>query len=294
MFQNSHHIISSLFNTNILKNKLFFSFEFFPPKNLKEIQILLKIIKKLEFLNPLFFSLTHSAKETNYCYTEKILSILLKNTHIPVFPHLTGINFQKSEIIQIAQKYSQYDIKKIVVLRGDILKYSQNSQLYATDLIKILKNVNNFQFIVAAYPEIHPESKNMSEDLKNLKNKEKLGASSAITQFFFSVEKFLLFCKKCKKSNIKLKIIPGILPILSFKQLIHFTQLTNVHIPEKMLYFFSKYKNCPKKFEEYSIQVATNLIFELLQKNILHFHIYTLNRIYLFSKILNKLEKMLL
>ena len=63
---------------------------------------------------------------------------------------------------------------------------------YASDLVKLLREVADFDISVAAYPEVHPEAKSAQADLINLKRKIDAGANHVITQFFFDVESYLL------------------------------------------------------------------------------------------------------
>jgi methylenetetrahydrofolate reductase (NADPH) len=46
---------------------------------------------------------------------------------------------------------------------------------------------------VAAYPEMHPQAKSMSDDILMFANKMKAGADSAITQYFFNSDAYFRF-----------------------------------------------------------------------------------------------------
>ena len=48
------------------------------------------------------------------------------------------------------------------------------------------KTGDHFDVMVAAYPEIHPESDSYDSDIKFLKLKFDAGANCAITQYFFN------------------------------------------------------------------------------------------------------------
>jgi methylenetetrahydrofolate reductase (NADPH) len=73
---------------------------------------------------------------------------------------------------------------------------------------------------VAAYPEGHPESKGVEADVENLKRKIDAGANRAITQFFFDTDVFLRYRDRCAAAGIDISIVPGILPITRFPQLL--------------------------------------------------------------------------
>ena len=81
-----------------------------------------------------------------------------------------------------------------------------------------LKKLANFDISVAGYPEIHPDSKNKELDLDNLKRKVDAGADRIITQFFFDENIFLKFRDDIAKQGIKIQLLPGIMPIQTYKR----------------------------------------------------------------------------
>ncbi len=109
----------------------------------------------------------------------------------------------------IAQDYWNNGIRHIVALRGDLPPGSGKPDMYAADLVTLLKEVGDFDISVAAYPEVHPEAeKRAGGDLLNLKRKVEAGANRAITQFFFDVESYLRFRDRCVSAGIDVEIIP--------------------------------------------------------------------------------------
>ncbi|WP_075431654.1 methylenetetrahydrofolate reductase [Buchnera aphidicola] len=279
MWHRKINLIKEKYNISNLKNKIKVSFEFFPPKNTIIDSLFINSIRELKNFNPDFFSVTHSVNTKNKKDTSIVVQEIRRiASNITVAPHLTSIGYTVMDLKNIAEKYWQDGIRNIIALRGDFpLKY-QGPKIYAVDLIKQLKNVANFKIFVAAYPEIHPESINLKDDLMNLKNKMDVGAEHAITQFFFDVEKFLRFRDNCYKNNINIDIIPGILPILDIQQLEKFSNMTNVYVPKYILKKFHQHIKNNKKCISMSINIAVNIILKLYQEGIKKFHLYTLNR----------------
>ena len=172
------------------KNDLNVSFEFFPPKDEQMGQTLWKSLKRLEPLNPQFVSVTYGAMGSTRSRTHELVKKIIKKTSIQPAAHLTCVGSSIGEINEIAENYWKDGVRHIVALRGDNpLESKQNCYelRFATDLIKILKKVNDFEITVSAYPECHPESKNTEQDIDYLKKKIDLGATRAITQFFFKI-----------------------------------------------------------------------------------------------------------
>lgn len=279
MYYTDINLIEYKQNLLNLKNKIKISFEFFPPKNITKDVFFINTIKTLGNFNPNFFSVTHSVNTHNKYDTSIVVNKIRKIVNnITVVPHLTSISYSSMDLKNIAVNYWKQGIKNIVALRGDIPRQHTGTKIYAVDLIKILKDVANFNIFVAAYPEIHPESTCLKDDLMNLKNKMDFGADHAITQFFFSIEKFLRFRDYCYKNNIDIDIIPGILPILDIQQLKRFSNMTNVSVPNYILdNFYHNIKN-KKKCISMSIKIAVNIVLQLYKEGIKKFHFYTLNR----------------
>ena len=76
-----------------------------------------------------------------------------------------------------------------------------------------------FEISVGAYPESHPDSSGLSNDLAFLKAKQDAGADRAITQFFFEPETYLRFLEKARGAGITMPILPGIMLQPNFKGL---------------------------------------------------------------------------
>ena len=55
-----------------------------------------------------------------------------------------------------------------------------------------------------------------------MKRKVDAGASRAITQFFFDTDVFLRYRDRCVAAGIRADVVPGILPITRFPQLLRF------------------------------------------------------------------------
>ena len=201
-------------------NKINVSFEFFPPKNEESINSLWQNIKRLEPLKPKFISVTYGAGGSTRENTHSLVKEIKKKTHLIPAAHLTCIDTSKEEIEDIATDYWTNDIKHIVALRGDLPKVKKNKSdfKYATDLIEVLKNKYDFDITVSAYPEKHPDSANLEQEYDILKKKIDLGASKAITQFFFDVNCYFDFIDGATKRGINIPIIPGILPVTNCKK----------------------------------------------------------------------------
>ncbi|EEV6019003.1 methylenetetrahydrofolate reductase [Escherichia coli] len=254
------------------------SFEFFPPRTSEMEQTLWNSIDRLSSLKPKFVSVTYGANSGERDRTHSIIKGIKDRTGLEAAPHLTCIDATPDELRTIARDYWNNGIRHIVALRGDLPPGSGKPEMYASDLVTLLKEVADFDISVAAYPEVHPEAKSAQADLLNLKRKVDAGANRAITQFFFDVESYMRFRDRCVSAGIDVEIIPGILPVSNFKQAKKFADMTNVRIPAWMAQMFDGLDDDAETRKLVGANIAMDMVKILSREGVKDFHFYTLNR----------------
>ena len=254
------------------------SFEFFPPRTSEMEQTLWNSIDRLSSLKPKFVSVTYGANSGERDRTHSIIKGINDRTGLEAAPHLTCIDATPAELRIIARDYWNNGIRHIVALRGDLPPGSGKPEMYASDLVTLLKEVADFDISVAAYPEVHPEAKSAQADLLNLRRKVDAGANRAITQFFFDVESYLRFRDRCVSAGIDVEIIPGILPVSNFKQAKKFADMTNVRIPAWMAQMFDGLDDDAETRKLVGANIAMDMVKILSREGVKDFHFYTLNR----------------
>ena len=254
------------------------SFEFFPPRTSEMEQTLWNSIDRLSSLKPKFVSVTYGANSGERDRTHSIIKGIKDRTGLEAAPHLTCIDATPDELRTIARDYWNNGIRHIVALRGDLPPGSGKPEMYASDLVTLLKEVADFDISVAAYPEVHPEAKSAQADLLNLKRKVDAGANRAFTQFFFDVESYLRFRDRCVSAGIDVEIIPGILPVSNFKQAKKFADMTNVRIPAWMAQMFDGLDDDAETRKLVGANIAMDMVKILSREGVKDFHFYTLNR----------------
>lgn len=254
------------------------SFEFFPPRTSEMEQTLWNSIDRLSSLKPKFVSVTYGANSGERDRTHSIIKGIKDRTGLEAAPHLTCIDATPAELRIIARDYWNNGIRHIVALRGDLPPGSGKPEMYASDLVTLLKEVADFDISVATYPEVHPEAKSAQADLLNLRRKVDAGANRAITQFFFDVESYLRFRDRCVSAGIDVEIIPGILPVSNFKQAKKFADMTNVRIPAWMAQMFDGLDDDAETRKLVGANIAMDMVKILSREGVKDFHFYTLNR----------------
>lgn len=260
------------------------SFEFFPPKTPEMEKNLWDTVKELEPLNPRFVSVTYGAGGSTRERTHQTVKRIIEETKLKPAAHLTCVNATRDEIDDVARKYWEIGVKHIVALRGDppdgASKYSPHPNGYAhsVDLVKGLKKIADFEISVAAFPEVHPEAISAESDLDYLKMKIDAGADRAITQYFFDTATFLKFYENAQKKGIKTPIVPGIVMIAGFKQLVNFSARCGATVPKWVYELLEGLDEKPEQRNIVSAIIAAEICLTLRKEGIEQFHFYTLNR----------------
>ena len=263
-------------------SKISVSFEFFPPKNQVSIDSLWNNIKRLEPLKPKFISVTYGAGGSTRENTHNLVKEIKKKTTLEPAAHLTCMGTSYDEIDKIAEDYWNAGVRHLVALRGDVPKeierHQRNDFKYATDLIEFLKKKYDFEITVSAYPEMHPDSKSLEQEFDVLKKKIDLGATKAITQFFFNINAYFEFVDGALKRGINIPIIPGILPVTNCKRTLEFAKKMNCEMPSDLIEMFKGLDLDHETRKLVAVTIVYDQCKKLIEGGITNFHFYTLNR----------------
>jgi methylenetetrahydrofolate reductase (NADPH) len=267
-----------------IANTVRVSFEFFPPADAVMAATLWKSLERLAPLAPEFVSVTYGADGSTRERTHELVTRIQSETPLTGAPHLTCIGASREEILDIARGYWSEGIRHLVALRGDppgaqpCYQPHPGGFAYAADLVAGLKRLAPFEVSVAAYPETHPEARSRESDLANLKCKVDAGASRAITQFFFDTDVFLRFRDRCAAARIDAAIVPGILPITRFPQVLRFAARCGASVPQWLHERFAGLDADEETRRLLAASVAIEQVESLKRHGVREFHFYTLNR----------------
>jgi methylenetetrahydrofolate reductase (NADPH) len=257
------------------------SFELFPPQTEEGLQKLILTCRNLAKFNPEYFSVTFGAAGSSQEKTVNTVKTLLYQKLITA-PHLSCVGMTEERALAILQDYQLHGVQRLVVIRGDKNPQSPDPQDfgYANDLVKFIRKTtgNYFHISVAAYPEFHPQAINCEKDLFYFQQKMESGADAAITQFFFNSDAFFRFQESCHHKGMNVKLIPGILPIYNYNNLVRFANSCGAEIPLWLRKKLELFASDPDSFIEFGIEVVTKLCAGLLNAGVSALHFYTLNR----------------
>ncbi|MFN4143740.1 methylenetetrahydrofolate reductase [NAD(P)H] [Aestuariivirga sp.] len=260
------------------------SFEFFPPRA-DGAEGFWRTIEKLETVGPSFVSVTYGAGGTTRERTLEAVRRIAAGTTLRPAAHLTCVGASREEVNDTVRAFHAAGVRHIVALRGDPpggvgTKFLPHPEGYrnAADLVRGIRALGDFEISVSAYPERHPESVSIEEDLAFMADKAEHGASRAISQFFFHNAFFLRLRDRIAARGIKIELVPGILPITSFARVSEFAARCGASIPPALARRFEGLDDDPETRNLVAAMVAAEQVAALRREGVTHFHFYTLNR----------------
>jgi methylenetetrahydrofolate reductase (NADPH) len=271
------------------------SFEVFPPVREGNLESLFQTISELKELKPDFISVTYGAGGGTRDKTIEIASRVKTEIGSEALAHLTCVAATREDIARIVGDMKEQHIENILALRGDPPKGESTFVKpaggfgFASELVAFIKEHNGFSIGVAGYPEGHPEASSFDDDMKNLKRKVDAGADFIVTQLFFNNDDFYRFRDRALALKIGVPIIPGIFPILNYKQVLRITELCGAKIPSALGEKLCWLKDKPEDVEKYGIEYAQKQARDLLHNEVRGLHICTMNQSRAARKIVREL-----
>lgn len=282
------------------KDTLSLSFEVFPPKTQASFDGVKTATQEIAKLKPLFMSVTYGAGGGTSKYTLDIAKNIKDQYGVPSLAHLTCVSSTKELVSQKIEEIKAAGIKNIMALRGDIPAALEDSDRktwaykHAIDLIDELKS-SDYDFCIggACYPEIHPESSTLKEDIKHLKEKVDAGCDFLTTQMFFDNDLLFSFLYKIREAGITVPILPGIMPITNANQIDRAIKLSGSFMPKRFKSLVDKFGSDPDAMKQAGIAYATDQIIDLYANGITNVHVYSMNKPDVAEKIQSNLSEIL-
>jgi len=266
-------------------DKPLISCEFFPPKTDKGEENLWRCLDELRTINPAYISVTYGAGGSTQNRTKGIVTRIKAETGLSPVAHLTCVGASKDELAALLADYQAAGIENILALRGDAPEGMDHFEAvaggfsYATDLIEFLRTQGDFSIACATYPEGHPESKGgVADDVRFLKMKQDNGADCAVTQYFFDNDAFFRFRDETAKAGVTIPIIPGIMPVTNFDQIVRFSAMCGATVPDWLHEKMNPIRDDLEAVKALGIELASKQCRELLASGAPGLHFYTLNK----------------
>jgi len=267
------------------RNRISFSFEFFPPRDETASQRLFTTIADLVPLKPAYVSVTYGAGGSTRELTRDLVKRIGNETNLTVVSHLTCVGASREEIGAVLQDNWDNGIRNIMALRGDPPRNSggftphPGGFVYAGELVAFIRErFPKMGIGVAGFPEGHPETPNRLLEMDNLKRKIDAGADYICTQLFFDNRDFYDFRERCELVGINVPILAGIMPITTPKGMKRMAELSlGSRFPARLLRALGRAED-DEYFEKVGIHWATEQVRDLIDNGVRGIHFYTLNQ----------------
>ncbi len=266
----------------LLKAKMSFSFEVFPPKTDAGVETLRQALKHYYAFKPDFISCTYGAGGSNAGRNVEVCSIIKQDGMTEVMTHYTCIGHTKETIAQELRQYLSLGIENILALRGDLpagWDGTHGDFSNADGLIRYIKAVfPQFCIAAACYPEKHILAPSFSADIAHLRGKQEAGAEFLVSQLCHDVEACKCFVYRIREAGITIPIVIGIMPVLDKDAIIRMTLSNGCSIPADLAAIIGRYGDRPEEFKKAGIEYTINQIYRYIEAGIGGVHIYTLNK----------------
>jgi methylenetetrahydrofolate reductase (NADPH) len=262
-----------------------FSFEFFPPRDDASEAQLWDAIRRLEKVAPSFVSITYGAGGSTRDRTVRLTQRVLEETSLTPMAHLTCVGHSVSELRTIVGAYAAGGVRNILALRGDPQgglgqpwAAHPEGLNHADELVRLVKSLGDFTVGVAAFPDGHPESSDVSEDADTLIRKERAGAEFAITQMVFDVDHYLRLRDELVRRGSRMPVVPAIMPITNARQVVRMAELAGQPMPTAVTERLARHGDDAAAVRAEGMAIASEASRRLLDEGAPGIHFITMNR----------------
>lgn len=261
--------------------KIVMSAEVFPPKKSGTMEGVIRALKGIKELSPDFVSVTFSAGASGggAGTMSDVASVAQDAFDLNTVAHLTSVNMDKAAVSEVLESLKKKGIENVLALRGDI---NENSRFfdfrYASDLVSFIKTeYPDMNVLGGCYPEGHPETKSLDEDVEHLAFKVKCGVDHLVTQLFFDNSKFYVFRDKLAAKGVAAPLSCGIMPLTNANQMQRMFSLSGASAPDSLTKLLGRYEGDPEGLFAAGIEYANRQIADLVSNGVRGIHVYTMN-----------------
>lgn len=288
-----------------------FSFELYPPRSDAAAVALHENLPALVASGPEFISVTYGANGSSRNASLDVLRHLIGTTSVESMAHVTCVGSSYAEASALIRRFLDAGVTRFLAVRGDPptgvseeeaeAAVARGDLRSAGELVQLIHRVQaerepfrqheipgfpsakrlgrgrEVTIAVAAFPNGHPRSRSRAQDLDTLLAKEAAGANLAITQLFFEADDYLSFVDDARAAGVTMRILPGIMPVLSVPRLHRMLELSGEAAPLRLLAALEAAESA-EAAQQIGIDACAQLARDLLDGGAPGIHLYTFNR----------------
>lgn len=260
------------------------SFEFFPPKDDEGERLLWEAIERLAPIEPDFVSITYGAGGSGQDRTVRVTEQIHERTGLTPLAHLTCVGQSVEDLRGVLAEYARTGVEHVLALRGDPpgdvrgewVRHPEGLD-HADELVALVRESGDFAVGVAAFPDVHPESASLEDDVEVLVRKHEAGASFAVTQMVFDPETYLRL-RDAVAERVEMPITPGIMPITNLRQIARMSELMGTPLPRAVLDRLEAVADDKQAVRAVGMDIATEHAERMLSEGAPGLHFITMNR----------------
>lgn len=236
-----------------------------------------------------------------------VLGKLIREHRVHAMAHLTCVGSTYEGTGRIIREFLDEGVTSFLALRGDPPPGQSEQDIVlgdfasAAELVQLIHRVqaerspfsleevpgfpsakrlgrgDKVTIAVAAFPNGHPRSRSRNQDIDTLLAKQAAGANLAITQLFFHADEYVGFVDDARAAGVTMRMLPGIMPVLSVASLRRILELSGEEMPAELL---ARLESAPdaETAKQIGIEACTRLAQGLLDGGADGIHLYTFNR----------------
>ncbi len=261
-----------------------FSFEFFPPKTDAGFESLYRTIAELKELEPAFVSVTWGAGGSTRRRTVELVTQIEAGSGLTAMAHLSCVGSDRAQLSATLDQLTGAGLYNVLPLGGDRPEGYEpppDALDHASQLVELIRarpDGARFSLAGACYPEVHPSAPDADTDLRMLVRKVRAGVDFLITQLFFDNADYFAFVERARGAGISVPIVPGIMPVISGRNVRRMAGLSGARIPDDLSAALDAAGEDDARTLEVGVEWARLQCRELLRAGAPGIHFYTLNR----------------
>lgn len=257
------------------------SFEVFPPKNTDGYDSVSEAVEKIAAIGPDYISITYGAGGSNSAFSAAVASDVKNRYGVTPLAHLSCVTATRESIADYVKTLTDAGIENVLALRGDIpdgVDPAGFEFAHASDLVAMLKENSSLCVGGACYPEGHPESPSLAQDIEAVRTKVMAGCDFLTTQMFFDNNVLYNYLFKLRDRGINVPVVAGIMPITNAKSIKRICKLSGIVLPPRFRMIVDRYGDDPEAMKQAGIAYATEQIIDLYANGIRAVHVYVMNK----------------
>ncbi|KAF9454259.1 methylenetetrahydrofolate reduct [Macrolepiota fuliginosa MF-IS2] len=268
--------------------KVWWSFEYFPPRTAQGLQNLLDRIERMRALGPEFIDITWNAGGRTSELTSEMVKTCQSLIGIETCMHLTCTNMPKEKVDIALREAKAHGCRNVLALRGDPPAGKEEWEaveggfIHGIDLVKHIRREYDdyFDIAIAGFPQhmlLPPDE--LEQEMIWLKEKIDAGCNFIFTQMFYDVEIFIKWVHCVRAHGITIPIVPGIAPIQTWNGFVRATSLAKTIIPQSFKDVLEPVKNDDEQVRKLGTRLVAEMCRRILAEplDIRGLHFYTMN-----------------